>query len=178
MTLDNNMDDNIEYSQDRITEKIGVLARRETEARILIPLIQALGEALGREKVVDTVSRTIIKIARDQGRDLAEAMGGNTAADFKEALKFWTKDDALEMEILEINGTRLRFNVTRCRYAQMYKALGAQDLGGVFSCNRDGALISGFNPHARMIRNHTIMAGDGICDFEYQFPEPGRELTS
>ncbi len=172
------IDDDIDYRLDRITQKIGVLTRRETEARILIPVIQALGEVLGREQVIHIVGQTIIQIARDQGRDLAAVMGGNTAADFKDALEFWTKEGALEMEILEMNGTCLRFNVTRCRYAQMYKALGAQDLGGVFSCNRDGALIQGFNPHARMTRTRTIMAGDGVCDFEYQFPEPGRTTTS
>ena len=167
-------DDNI----DRITEKIGVLTRRETEARILIPVIEALGEALGRDKVVDIVSQTIIKIARDQGREMARAMGGNRVSDFKSALKFWTKDNALELEVLQSDETCLRFNVTRCRYAEMYKALGAGDLGGVFSCNRDGALIRGFNPGARMTRNRTIMAGDGVCDFEYRFPQSHGETPS
>lgn len=160
------------YATDRITEKIGVLIRRETEARILIPVIGALGEALGRQKVIDIVSRTIIDIARQQGRDLADLMGANGAEAFKEALGFWTKDDALKMDIEASNARRLKFRVTRCRYAEMYKALGAGDLGEVFSCNRDGALIEGFNPDARMIRTKTIMAGDDCCDFDYRFPEP------
>ncbi len=33
-----------DYSTDTLTETIGVLTRREVEARILIPLIDALGE--------------------------------------------------------------------------------------------------------------------------------------
>lgn len=36
------------------------------------------------------------------------------------------------------------FNVTRCRYAEFYRALGLAELGAVFSCNRDAALIEGF----------------------------------
>ncbi|WDP93306.1 MAG: L-2-amino-thiazoline-4-carboxylic acid hydrolase [Desulfobacter sp.] len=152
-----------------------MLTRRETEARILIPVIESLGEALGRDRVVEIVSQTIMGIARDQGRELAAAMGGNTPDHFREALKFWTRDNALEIKVDEISDTRLKFRVTRCRYAEMYRALGAAGLGQVFSCNRDGALMEGFNPGARMIRPATIMAGNDCCEFDYQFPEPGQE---
>ena len=164
-------DDTPDYSVDRLSEAIGILTRRETEARILIPLIRDLGEAFGRAAVIETVSRTIINIAEAQGRELARLMGGNTAEDFKNALAFWTKDDALEIEMKESSAHTLCFNVTRCRYAEMYKALGASDLGAVFSCNRDAALIRGFNPGATMERNKTIMEGHPVCDFRYVFPE-------
>ena len=36
--------------------------------------------------------------------------------------------------------------MTRCRYAEMYSALGLADLGGSLSCARDFALVQGFNP--------------------------------
>ncbi|HCY86849.1 MAG TPA: hypothetical protein DHV36_17095 [Desulfobacteraceae bacterium] len=147
-----------------------MLTRRETEARILIPILRDLGEAFGKAAVLETVSRTIMNIAEEQGRELAKFMGGNTAKDFKEALAFWTRDDALEIEMKESAFQTLCFNVTRCRYAEMYRALGASDLGAVFSCNRDAALIRGFNPGAVMERNKTIMAGHPVCDFRYTFP--------
>ncbi len=172
MSQNSNQTDPPDYSIDRLSEKIGILTRRETEARILIPVIQALGEEFGREAVIRTVSNTIVKIARDQGRELACLMEGNTAEDFKSALAFWTKDNALEIKMKSSTDNQLRFDVTRCRYAEMYKALGAADLGAVFSCNRDGALIAGFNPDAVMTRTKTIMAGDEVCDFVYTFPEP------
>ena len=37
--------------KDEITQKIGVLTRRETEARILVPFFQALSEKFGNEEV-------------------------------------------------------------------------------------------------------------------------------
>lgn len=156
---------------DQITEKIGILLRRETEARILIPVIRDLSRAFGREAVIQSISETIVRIAEDQGRDLAVQMN-NSAAAFKEALRYWTRDNALEMEIRAFTPVCLAFDVTRCRYAEMYAALGAADLGAVFSCNRDGALIKGFNPGARMTRESTIMAGDRVCRFVYTFPDP------
>lgn len=164
-----------DFGQDRITEKIGILTRRETEARILIPVIRDLAERFGKEAVVETISKTITGIAEGQGRELALFMGDTGPQAFQEALAFWTKDNALEINVKEASPTRLSFDVTRCRYAQMYKALGADDLGAVFSCNRDAALIKGFNPDARMERTRTIMGGDGVCDFVYTFPAPAEK---
>jgi hypothetical protein len=44
--------------------EIGVLKRREIEARILMPVLTALGEEFGREKVFETARRIIIDVAR------------------------------------------------------------------------------------------------------------------
>jgi hypothetical protein len=55
---------------------IGVLKRREIEARILAPLIDALSREFGREKVLQIVRETIVGIARDQGRQLVQISGG------------------------------------------------------------------------------------------------------
>ncbi|MEH0019536.1 MAG: L-2-amino-thiazoline-4-carboxylic acid hydrolase [Desulfobacter sp.] len=172
---ENHSKEDPEIPVDRISETIGILTRREVEARILIPVIQALGDEFGRDAVIRTVGRAIINIAREQGRELAHRMGDNSATAFKNALALWTRDNALEMEIKTATPTSLCFDVTRCRYAEMYRALGAPDLGTVFSCNRDAALIRGFNPDAVMTRTRTIMDGDGVCDFKYMFPEKGRE---
>ena len=38
------------YLKDELTKKIGVLMRRETEVRILIPFLQDLYEEFSREK--------------------------------------------------------------------------------------------------------------------------------
>jgi len=49
---------------------MGVLKRREIEARILAPLLDALGREFGRERVLQIVGETIMGIARDQDRQL------------------------------------------------------------------------------------------------------------
>jgi len=158
-----------DYSIDTLTETIGVLTRREVEARILIPLIQALGEKVGQKGILEVVSETIIRIAKDQGKDMAAAMGGKSASHFMESLAFWTRNNALEIQVNKQDDTSLSYDVTRCQYAEMYKALGAADLGQIFSCNRDFALIEGFNPKVKLTRKQTIMQGDPVCDFRYDF---------
>ena len=65
---------------------IGVLKRREIEARILAPLVEALGREFGRERVLQIVGETIVGIARDQGRQLVQISGGNSLQQFAAAL--------------------------------------------------------------------------------------------
>ena len=67
---------------DTLTQRIGVLTRREVEARILAPMIEALGERFGREEVIEIVTETVIKIAQEQGQALAQTMGGNSSDSF------------------------------------------------------------------------------------------------
>ena len=67
----------------------------------------------------------------------------------------------------EQSDDRLSFDVTRCRYAELYRALGIPELGAVLSCNRDAALIDGFNPAVTFVRTQTIMEGAPCCDFRY-----------
>jgi uncharacterized protein YciU (UPF0263 family) len=160
-----------EPKTDTITQTIGVLLRRETEARILAPVIEALGAAFGREQVVGIVREVIVGLAREQGAALAAEYGDGPDA-FMETLQFWTRGGALEIEVLAQDGTRLDFDVTRCRYAEMYKALGIEDLGATLSCNRDYAMVEGFNPGARLERDQTILGGAACCTFRYRFPHP------
>ncbi len=155
---------------DDLNAKIGVLTRREVEARLLSPLIDALGDEFGRDRVVDIVRDKIIEIAQTQGDELAAAMGGSGSAEFKDSLAYWTKDDGMVIDVLENSAENLHFNVVRCRYAELYRALGIAELGAVLSCNRDAALIQGFNPVATFERTQTIMQGATHCDFRYSFP--------
>lgn len=158
--------------EDRISQKTGVLTRRETEARILAPVIEALGEEFGRDQVVKIVREVIIGLARKEGARLAKEYGSSVDA-YVETTKFWRKDGALEIEVLEQSEDRFDYNVTRCRYAEMYKALGIPELGAVLSCNRDYSLIEGFNPDVTLTRDQTIMEGADCCTFRYDFSKAG-----
>jgi predicted ArsR family transcriptional regulator len=146
---------------------VGLLTRREIEARLLAPIIDALGKEFGRDRVVAIVRDVIVGIARQQGRAMAQAREDDSLTSFADTLEPWTRAGALEMERHEETDDRLSFDVTRCRYAELYRALGIPELGAVLSCNRDAALIEGFNPRIRLTRTQTIMEGAPCCDFRY-----------
>ena len=147
---------------------VGVLTRREIEARILAPVIDALGERFGRDEVVAIVREVVGGIAREQGRVMAEGRGDASLASFAQTLGPWTKDDALRLRVIDASPARFDFDVTRCRYAEMYQQLGLAELGAVLSCNRDYSLIEGFNPEIELVRDQTIMQGAACCTFRYR----------
>ena len=53
---------------------------------------------------------------------------------------------SLDIDMVAAGDDRLDFNVTRCRYAEFYKEFGLADFGYLVHCNRDHAMIDGFNP--------------------------------
>lgn len=150
---------------------LGVLKRREIEARIVAPLLQALGERFGRAEVLAIAREVIISVARAQGGELAQAMAGNGLTQLAGSLTAWKKDDAMQLEVLAQSEQEFAFNVTRCRYAEMYRALGLEELGALLSCNRDAALIEGFNPQVELTRTQTLLQGAPHCDFRYRVKE-------
>jgi len=154
--------------EDNLNAKIGVLTRREAEARILAPMLDAMGETFGREKVLAVMRDTIVNIAKKQGAELAGLMGGVTFQHFADSLRFWTMDDALKIDVIEQTEDVFSFNVTRCRYAELYEKLGIREFGTALSCARDYALIEGFNPDVSFKRTQTIMEGAPHCDFRYR----------
>ena len=156
-----------ETKPDTITQTIGVLLRRETEARILAPVIEALGAEFGRERVVEIVRDVIIGLAREQGAALA-AEHGDGAVAFLETLQFWTRGGALEIELLGQGPERFDFDVTRCRYAEMYREMGLGGIGHLLSCGRDGAFVEGYDPEMKLERDQTIMSGASCCTFRYR----------
>jgi len=157
---------------DTALNEMGVLKRREIEARIVGPLLEALSKEFGDERVREIAREVIVRIAREQGGRLADAAGGNSLAHFSDSLACWTKDDALQMDVLEQSDERLSFNVTRCRYAELYQALGIPELGAILSCNRDFSLIEGFNSEVSLTRTQTILGGASHCDFRFELRKP------
>jgi L-2-amino-thiazoline-4-carboxylic acid hydrolase len=146
---------------------MGVLTRREIEARILAPMLAAFCSEFERERVLGIARQVIVRVAREQGAQLAEQYGGCSLAHFSRSLEAWKKGGALVIDVLEENDTEFSFDVTRCRYAEMYHTLGIAELGEILSCNRDYALIEGFNPNVELRRTQTIMRGAPYCDFRY-----------
>ncbi len=147
-----------------------LLHQREIEAKIVGPLIRGFAAEIGTEKTLEVVRSVIVNLAHEAGADLAGRLGEASLEAFARGIDRWTEGGALEMEILEQTPERLSFNVTRCKYAEMYRALGLADLGGSLSCRRDFALIEGFNTGISLERTQTLMEGATYCDFRFRSP--------
>ena len=148
-----------------------LLAQREVEAKIVGPLVRGFAAEIGTDRALAVVREVVAQLARDRGAELARATGEASLAAFAADIDRWREGGALEIEFLERSDAQLDFNVTRCRYAEMYRALGLADLGGSLSCQRDFALVQGFNPEIQLTRTQTLMGGDAHCNFRFRAPD-------
>ena len=82
----------------------------------------------------------------NRARAMAKKIGANGLKDFADNKEPWTRNGALEIDVIEKSDSEYSFNVTRCRYAEIYRELGFADLGDVFSCTRDFEFSRGFKP--------------------------------
>jgi L-2-amino-thiazoline-4-carboxylic acid hydrolase len=150
---------------------IPVLTKRRLQAQVIGPIFAEMVAELGEEKAAAILESAIRKAAIAEGRDFArKAPGGKTSmADFIKLYELWTADGALEVKVLEADGTTFNFDVTRCKYAETYREMGLEKIGHLLSCNRDGTFCEGYDPNIKLERKQTIMAGATCCTFRYSY---------
>lgn len=149
-----------------------MLQRRRIEAAILKSVYQVIQLRSGEAEARAVIGEAVSKSAIEQGKALADELGHTPSfEDFSAIMPLWTKDDALQIDLLEANEDKLHFNVTRCRYSEMYNEMGLGDIGDLLSCNRDGDFCIGYNPEMELERTQTIMKGASHCDFRYRMKD-------
>lgn len=153
-----------------MNEEIGILQRRKIEAEIIKPIYEIMKREFGLEAAQKVVEEAIAQAAIDAGKSFAskEANGKTNIESFVALQYLWEKDDALDIDVLTNNSDCYEYQVNRCKYAEMYHGMGLGDIGFLLSCNRDAKFIEGYAPNVKLTRPHTIMNGDGFCDFCYQ----------
>ncbi len=157
---------------------ISLLQQRGIEAEVLVPLIRRLEADLGAERAHAITRETIEAIARQQGRDVAASLGRSDLAGFAQVKDSWGGAQGdLAIDTLREDAEHLEFNVVGCRFAEMYRRIGAADLGFLLSCSRDFALSEGYSEGLHLDRTQTIMQGAATCDFRYRLAQtaPMRE---
>ncbi|MBN1318414.1 MAG: L-2-amino-thiazoline-4-carboxylic acid hydrolase [Anaerolineales bacterium] len=156
------------FLDDWPSNEITLLDRREIQAPIAACLIREFAAVMGMEIAMKIALSAISKDARMAGMELARNAGSNSLKELgSQILNNWSQGGAMTIDLLEETESTLSFNVTRCRYAEMYERLGIKDLGFCLSCSRDEPLVKGFNQRIKLVRTSTIMEGAEYCDFRY-----------
>ena len=149
-----------------------IIERRRIEAELLKEVYKTLKAKLGREAAQELIAESVRRSAIAQAAGFAASTpGGTSLQSFVDIQRHWTAGGALEIETVGRDATHFAFNVTRCRYAEMYRAMGLGEIGHLLSCQRDGAFCEGYDPKLKMERTQTIMGGASHCDFRYHYEE-------
>ncbi|MEZ5820227.1 MAG: L-2-amino-thiazoline-4-carboxylic acid hydrolase [Bradyrhizobium sp.] len=148
---------------------VSVIEQAKIQAQVLIPLVKAMQAELGKEKADRLVRKALGDLYRRFGEEFwksrSEPSLGKSVAS---AFKTYAQGDALDYRVSEQSPDAASLDVTRCRYAEFYKALGEPELGFLLVCMSDFAVAEGFGPDVKLTRTQTIMQGAPHCDFRYR----------
>ena len=149
-----------------------ILEQRRIEANIIKPIFDEMVERLGEAEASKILKAAITRDSIEQGRAYASGVEGETDLHgFHSLLPQWKANGALEVEMLKESDTEVHYNVTRCKYAEMYAEMGLSKIGHILSCGRDGTFCTGYNPNIKLDRTQTIMQGANHCDFRYRMSD-------
>lgn len=162
-------------------DDLPILRRRRIEAGIVAPIYREMVRELGETKAREIIRAAVAEDSRAQGSRMAQREEGEgrpaNLTTFISLQDLWTADGALETETLAATPDRYDYDVTRCRYAEMYEELGIAEIGELLSCERDYQFPLGFDETITLERTTTIMTGAPRCDFRYRRPSGRSEVT-
>ncbi len=162
----------MDQTQIQTIQDVPVILRRKIEAMLMRHVFEVISERSGRPEAEAVLGTACSRSAIEQGQQLAAQVDHDpTLEDFYALLPAWTAGDALKLEEVQSAPSKLSFNVTRCRYAELYEQMGLRDIGHLLSCNRDADLCVGYNPDIELTRTQTIMQGASHCDFRFEIPK-------
>ena len=84
--------------------------------------VEEMAARLGKDVAADILRAAITKDSIAQGAAYAANVDGETNLEgFHSLLPQWKANGALEVEMLREDAEEVHYNVTRCKYAEMYK---------------------------------------------------------
>jgi L-2-amino-thiazoline-4-carboxylic acid hydrolase len=134
-----------------------------------IPAMKAMGAEMGREKLVETLSRAYSAAAVERVREQLKANPKNDLAT-------WTADvrnqipiykNALTMKLVEDTPTAVEARITECLWAKTFCEANAADIGYACLCHAEFAALAAFNPKIKLTFTKTLMQGHDCCNPRY-----------
>ena len=145
-----------------------MLEQVKIQAQVLVPLVEALQAELGAERANAIVRKALGELYRKFGDEFWRGRESNdVGTNMASAFRGFAAGKALDYEVLRQAPDAFELNVTRCRYAEFYKALGVPELGFLLACGADFDLVKGYGSDVQLTRTQTIMQGATHCDFRY-----------
>lgn len=153
---------------------IPLIEQVKLQAQALVPLVKTLQAELGEERANAIVRKALGDLYRRYGEKWWRTQGARSLGEkVASAFEMFSAGNALEYEVIAKTPDALDLNVTRCRYAEFYKKIGAPELGFLLTCSGDMDFFhaEGFGAGVRLAVTQTIMQGAAYCDFRYRLKQ-------
>lgn len=142
--------------------KPDILEAVKIQARAVIPIVKAMEQELGKERALAIVGNAIAndyakwQARRIQARNVHPRSSGAPS------------QFPVESEVVEDTETTFGVNMTKCRFAEYFKAIGEPEIGALLTCGVDFANEESLRPDWKFDRTQTLMQGAPFCDFRWR----------
>ena len=154
-----------------VDPKLSLLDKTRIQAQVLVPVLRALRAELGKAKA-DAIVKDALRAWSKQlfagiGGDIDGSPRRKWAAMHTAMAEITERDVSVEMR--RHDEEALEFDITHCRYAEFFRALGEPELGALLICETDFDIAAAGGDEVGFTRDHTIMQGGSHCPFRYKF---------
>ena len=154
-----------------VDPELSLLDKTRIQAQVLVPVLIALRCELGKEKADAIVKEAL----RGWSKELFAAIGDNVDgsprrkwAAMHSAMGEATEQD-VTVKMRRHDKEALEFDITHCRFAEFFRALGEPELGALLICETDFDIAAAGGGEVSFTREQTIMKGAPSCTFRYKF---------
>lgn len=154
-----------------VAREVSLLDKTRLQAQVLVPVLRALRTELGKDRADAVVKQALRDWSRQLFASIAEGIEGSPRHKWAAIQKVFgdVSGREVEFEIKRHDEEALDIDVTRCRFAEFFRALDEPELGALLVCAADLDIAAVGADDVSLDRAQTIMQGAPSCTFRYRF---------
>jgi hypothetical protein len=154
-----------------VDPKLSLLDKTKIQAQVLLPVLSALRSELGKERADGLVRQALRDWSRRLFASIADGLPGSPRHKWKAIQDVFGEVSGKQVEfaILRHDSEALDIDVTHCRFAEFFRALGEPELGTLLICAADFDIAAAGEGEVGLERAQTIMQGAPSCTFRHKF---------
>jgi predicted ArsR family transcriptional regulator len=154
-----------------VDPKLPLLDKTKIQAQVLVPVLRALRAELGKATADAIVKQALRDWSKQLFAAIAEQIEGSPRQKWAAIQDVYGEVSGREVdyEIRRHDREALDVDVTRCRFAEFFRALGEPELGALLICEADFDIAAAGAGEVSLDRTQTIMQGAPSCTFRYKF---------
>jgi len=150
-------------------DKPSMLDAVKIQARAVIPIVKALEAEIGKARAHALVGAAI---ANDYAKWQARRIPTRNLHPRENGA---TNVFPVERQVVGDTETSYSVNMTRCQFADYFRAIGEPEIGALLTCGVDFANEALQRPDWTFTRTQTLMQGAPYCDFRWRLARSNTE---
>ena len=148
-----------------VNPDISLLDKTRIQAQVLVPVMQAMRTEIGHEKADALVRGALREWSKQLFAGIGEGIEGSPGRKFARMVT----EREVTFDMHRDDREAREFDITSCRFAEFFRALGEPELGALLACSTDVDIAETGGSDVSFSRDQTLMQGGSCCTFRYKF---------